>query len=169
MTSFCVNLILKRIDLNYNTNYYDNKPIIEEWYKDLIKYDYEDVDKALDRYMKFDNSIYPPKRNAILRGLKTKEQKFRESNLRTICPLCFRNVQINDFNNHYGRCLDLEFIEKNVKKYLDKSIDYDKYYNMSDDDLEKQVIKISKIIYEKTTNEAMKNYIKKYLEGKKIL
>ena len=169
MTSFCVNLILKRIDLNYNTNYYDNKPIIEEWYKDLIKYDYEDVNNSLDRYMKYDNSIYPPKRSVILRGLKTREQKDRENNLKTICPFCYRTVHMKEFNHHYGRCLDLEFIEKNVKKYLGKDIDYDKYYEMSDEELEKQIIKISKIVYDKTTNDAMKNYIKKYLEGKKIL
>lgn len=169
MTSTAVNLILKRIDLNYGTNYYDNTQIIEEWYRDLRKYDYPDVDKALDRYMKNDTGFYPPKRNVILRGVKTSEQKYKESNLKTFCPICFKAVGMLEYERHYHRCMDIEYIATNVKKYLNKEIDYKKYCSMSEEELNKKFDQIASIVYNKTENQTEKLFLKKYLKERNLL
>ena len=154
---------LKRIDINYQTNWSDNKDIILEWYKDLKNYDLEDVNKSLNYYMKSNYASIPPKRWAILNQIKTTEQKERQNNLITKCQLCGKSMNMNLYDNHYSKCLDIEFLVKSAKKWLDKDITKEELESLSKIDIEDKVLKMQKYIYKNTDNQFEKQHLEIYL------
>lgn len=101
--------VLKNIDINYNTNL-NNRDILDDWYKDFKDYDIDDVLNELEKYKK-NNYNYAPKKWQILNNLKTIEQKQIERNIRLQCPFCKRYIDGEKFDNHYDRCLKLEFLD----------------------------------------------------------
>ena len=102
----------------------------------------------------------------MTKGLKTPEEKERMSNLLEYCPLCKAKVKLENFDEHYENCMDIDYIRKNVKKYLDQEIILSDYYSMSREDIKKRVDKIMKIVYQKTDNQFEKNCLKKYFKTK---
>ena len=154
--------LVKKIDIHYNTENHKNSNYIKEWYSVLKKYDKEDVYKSFEHHLKSDFSNITPKLYYLVKDLKTPEQKVELENLHTICPYCKERVSMNEFDKHYSRCLDIDFIEKNVKKYCDQQIIRDDYYNMSDSDLKLRFDKIARIAIEKSENELERKYLKKY-------
>lgn len=153
--------IFKKIDLHYNTRYSENKEMMAEWFRYLKKYDSKEVFDSLEYYLKY-YPTNPPKMYNLINGLMSLEQKQQLKNLHTICPYCKKTVSMEDYDKHYGRCLDINFIERNVKKYCNQQIVRDDYYKMSDKDLKLRFDKIAKIVIEKTPNELEKKYLKKY-------
>lgn len=158
--------ILKKIDVTYQTNYMRNEMYVVEWYKELKNFDFEDVYTRLEEHMRsnFSNSV--PKLYFLTKGLKTPEEKERMSNLLEYCPLCKAKVKLENFDEHYENCMDIDYIRKNVKKYLDQEIILSDYYSMSREDIKKRVDKIMKIVYQKTDNQFEKNCLRKYFKTK---
>lgn len=166
MTVNNVKELLHRIDINYQTNFSRERETLDEWYKDLKNYDYFDVDKALDNHMKY--SPYrniAPKKWVLLQELRTIKQKESIKNIEEVCPFCLRNIKEEKFEKHYSRCLSIDFIDRNVKKYLNKKINYEKYFNMSEKELNDYFNKIAKIVYEKTKNPTEKFCLERYLKN----
>lgn len=160
---------LKRIDINYQTSLSEDKDIVKEWFIDLKKYQGTDVNESLNNYMKSNYSNVIPKRWAILSSIKTIEEKDRLKTLNTICPFCKNKINMYEYEKHYGRCLDIDFLIRNSEKYLNKKLDKENINKLSKIDLEDKVIKMQKIVYDKTTNKSEKSMIEKYLKNIGIL
>jgi hypothetical protein len=155
---------LKRIDMNYQTNWSEDKEIILEWYRDLKDYSIADVNKSFNNYMKSTYSNIPPKRWAILNNIKTIEEKDRLQHIHTFCQLCRKKVDMYEYDKHYGRCLDIDYLIRNGKKFLNKNWEKEQFYKLSDIDLQDKVLKMQKLVYENTTNKKEKAMLEEYLK-----
>jgi hypothetical protein len=160
--------ILKTIDLTYNVSYSIDEEYIKDWYKDLKNYDFNDVCNSLENHLKSNYSNIPPKKWSLLNSLKTIENKEKLKYIKTTCRFCKKNISMEEFEKHYSRCQDIDFIEKNVKEYLNQQIIREDYYIMSDEDLKRRFDKIAKIVMEKNNGTKLSNCLKKYFEGDKV-
>jgi len=157
--------LLKKIDIHYNTRYLENKDLIKEWEKYLKKYNKKDIFNKLEKYLKSEFSNNAPKLYYLINGVKTIEQKQQLSNLYTMCNYCNKKISMEEYEKHHSKCLDIEFIERNVKKYLNQQIVRDDYLKMNDNDLKLRFNKIAKIVIEKSTNQKEVKFLKKYLKN----
>ena len=158
--------ILKKIDITYQTDFLKNQNYVSEWYKELKNYDYEDVYGRLEEHLRsnFSNSI--PKLYFLTKGLKTPKEKENLSNLQEKCPFCKNLIKIEEFKEHYENCMDIDYIKRSAKKYLNQDIDLLKYYSMARSEVLEKVDQMMKVVYQKTNNEFEKKCIKKYFETK---
>jgi hypothetical protein len=162
MTNSEIMELFKKIDVHYNTKYSENKEMVVEWTKYLKKYSAKEVFNSFEYYLKY-YPTNPPRMYNLINDLKTLEQKVQEENIKTICPYCRESVTMSEYNHHYGRCLDIEYIEKNVKKYLNQQIIRDDYYKMSDEDLKLRLDKVARMIIKESPDSLEAKYLKKYL------
>lgn len=160
-----VKVLIERIDIHYNTELSKKDGLLKEWDKYLKKYDKKDVFRKLDEYIK-DYIDYPPKLYNLIRDLKTTEEKHKLKNLYTMCNYCGEKVNMEEFEHHHSKCLMIEYIEKNVKKYLDKQIVRSDYLEMKKDELIKRYEKIVQVVHKNTNNPFEKRAIEKYFETK---
>lgn len=156
--------VLKNIDINYNTNL-NNRDILDDWYKDFKDYDIDDVLNELEIYKK-NNYNYAPKKWQILNNLKTIEQKEKESHLKIQCPFCKRYTSAIDYGKHYGRCLDLDYLDKLCFKALGYHFDKDTMYNLDDftfkNKFDNTIKKYNEYITNKKEIECLNKYFKKF-------
>lgn len=157
--------LLKKIDIHYNTKYLENKDLIKEWEKYLKKYNKKDIFNKLENYLKSEFNNNAPKLYYLINGVNTIEQKHQLSNLHTMCNYCNKIVSMEEYEKHHSKCLDIEFIERNVKKYLNQQIVRDDYLKMNDNDLKLRFNKIAKIVIEKSNNQQEVKFLKKYLKN----
>lgn len=154
---------IERIDMHYNTDHSKDEKYIKEWFKELKKYDKEDVERMLEEHLKSNFSNVPPKLYYLIKDLKTPEQKIKMENIITNCTNCGKKLKLIDFDTHMDRCLKVSFIKRNVKEYLNQEINEEDYFNMSEVDIQKRWEKIANIVINKTDNERLKNSIIKAL------
>lgn len=155
--------LIERIDMHYDTNHSKDDDYVKEWYKELKKYDSEDVNRRLEEHLKGEYGNTPPKLYFLIKNLKTPEQKIKMGSIYTNCTLCGCKLNILDFDIHYDRCSKVQFIKDNVKKYLDQEINEDEYYQMSEEDIIKRWNKIANIVIQRTDNEILKRALSKAL------
>lgn len=156
--------LIERIDIHYNTEFSKNDNLVKEWAKELKKYDKEDVERRLEEHLKGDFANTTPKLYFLTKGLFTPEQKIQMSVIYTNCQICGKEININEYDEHFTKCSHIDFIKTNVKKYLNQDINVEEYWNMTDDDLTKRWEKIAKIIIEKSDNELLKKCLLNYFK-----
>lgn len=93
----------------------------DEWYRILQKYDSNDVNSALDNYLKSErNRNRIPMPQDLTQGLLTLEQKTKRkqqsSGYVVRCNLCQREMSLEYYNEHYGRCLSTMYLISVFKK-----------------------------------------------------
>lgn len=159
-----VKSILKTIDLAYSTNYADTKEMIEYYYKYLKNYNSDDVNLRLSEYIKSSES-FSPKVYHLTHGLLTENCKEKLKGIKQQCHICKRYIKIEEFEEHYLKCSKISFIKIHAKDILNQEIDVKKYYQMSEDELDKKHMQMSKIVLEKSDDEKLKNCIKHYMKG----
>lgn len=132
MTIQETNLFLKRIKQYYNDFVIDDFKV-EEWYNQLKDYDAEDINQRLDKHLKSETyGDYPPKLNYILAGvIKTKEKdKVRIYNIK--CANCGKVLDYFNYDEHIRRCNAIDYVIREMKKYLKKDITREQLENMSE-------------------------------------
>ena len=136
--------LFKRIKNHYDV-FSVSEDKIEEWYRFLKDYDAEDVYKSLDNYLSndYDN---PPLVYHLTRGLRKVEVP-EESCWITECDICKKRITIynndmTDYEKHRRRCAKIDFIDTMSKRLRGEGVAICKYYEMSDDELEKAYRKI---------------------------
>lgn len=156
--------LLEKIDIHYGTEYSTNKNLILEWQKELKKYDSDDVFRKLEEHLKSNFSNIPPKLYFLVKDLKTPKEKLNLNNLNIICTYCKSIVNVLDYDRHYERCMEIDYIARNVKKYLNQEVNISEYRLMSDDDIKKRFDKIANIIIKKGDNQKEKDCLIRYFE-----
>lgn len=160
-----VKSILKTIDLVYNTEYENSKDMVEHYYKYLKEYDNEDINLRLSNYIQ-SSEKFPPKVYDLIHGLLTLKDKETLKGIREQCPYCKNLIKTEEFKEHYENCMDIDYIKRSAKKYLNQDIDLLKYYSMTRSEVLEKVDQMMKIVYQKTENKFEKNCLKKYFETK---
>lgn len=104
------NTLLNKIRGYYNEFYFDDY-VLDVWYETLKPYEYEDALEHIKEYVKNYPEV-PPRPHTFKNGLYTPEQKERMKNTNyTIqCNLCGRWMSVQEYDAHYGRCLDIQYL-----------------------------------------------------------
>lgn len=132
MTRNEFNILFKTIQNDYSnfTGDYD------EWYGVLIDYSYSDIINALNKRI---NKDVPPVHLNLIKGLK-KEEKIDD--WLTKCDLCgevftIHNNDMTDYEKHHRKCSKIDFINDMSLRIKHEPINKEKYYSMTDEELEK--------------------------------
>lgn len=87
------------------------KESLEEWYKKLELYDFEDVSRRIDEHLKGEDSKEPPKLHYLTRNLLTKQQKKNSKDDQIVeCNLCHRWMLLKEYDLHYDKCLSIQYL-----------------------------------------------------------
>ena len=143
----------------------EERKFIEEWDKVLKDYSYEDVDKKVDEYFKDGNNIGKvPDPYYLVKYLNTETEKKSSDGLVVRCPICQKEMQACDFENHYGRCLSVSYICKRSKMYFGQTPDTEKLYAMEQREFNRKYLEFLKKLYEKPIPEWEKMNLEKAFE-----
>lgn len=101
----------------YNSQFFVDDYVLEAWYETMKPYDLDDAIEHIQTYVKEFPDI-PPKPHTFKRGLYTHEEKMRikNSDFTVQCNLCGRWMSIDDYDSHYDRCLDIQYLESVAKQ-----------------------------------------------------
>lgn len=111
------NKLLNKIKGYYNSQFFIDEYVIDAWVETLEPYDFEDAEEHIKEYLK----EYPdiaPKPHTFIKGMLTKEQKQarKNSDYLVSCNLCGKLMSIQEYDDHYGRCLDIQYLVSVAKQ-----------------------------------------------------
>lgn len=106
-----INKLLNKIKGYYNSQFFIDEFVTEAWIESLEPYDFEDAEEHIKEYLK----EYPdiaPKPHTFIKGMLTKEQKEARKNSGYLvsCNLCGKWMSLQEYDDHYGRCLDIQYL-----------------------------------------------------------
>lgn len=114
--------LLNKIKGYYNSQFFIDEYVIDAWDDTMKEYTLEDAEEHITKYLKeFPDT--PPKPHTFIKGLLTREQKIQLANEKYFveCNLCHKWMGLNQYDEHYGKCLDIEYLV-NVAKEKGQSI-----------------------------------------------
>lgn len=128
-----------------------------EWHRILEPYSYVDVEKKLDEYFRdSENFGKYPDAYYLCRFLKTEEEKSHFVDISVRCQICNELVDYTEYDNHYSRCLSVDYIVRKRKQFFDKETDRKKLMSMNEKDFEKNYKTFIEKIHELTTSKIEK-------------
>lgn len=126
---------------------------IKEWYKELSKFDLEDVNKKLDEHLKSSEyGEYIPKLFFLTKYLIPSEDKGKIKHYVVKCQLCNCDIPDSEYDDHYRRCSSANTIVRDMKLYFNSKADY------------QQLMLMNPVEFEKT----YQRYLNKMLESDKL-
>lgn len=101
----------------YNAQFFIDDYVLEAWYEQLKPYELEDAIEHIQEYLK-QNPDTPPKPHTFTRGLLTTEEKrkYKHSDYTVACQLCGRWMPLEEYDSHYSKCLDIEYLVNVAKE-----------------------------------------------------
>ena len=164
MTILETNEFMKRIKSHYQEFVIDEFKQ-SEWYKELKKYDYEDVNKKFEEHLK--SEIYGehiPKLYFLTKYLIPSNKKGEIKEYTVYCQICNRAVDYKEYDLHYGRCSSIAYIKKQMKKLFNKDlVDEEQLYKIPLEDFNKRYDQFLHQIIDKPTSKAEMKIIFKIL------
>ena len=155
--------LIKLIDRVYKTDYAGNKDIVNDWFKVLKQYDFNDMTDSLDYYMA-NYTEYPPKVYNLIKGYQTIESKKILDHAKTRCIFCNKEIDFTD-EEHTNKCRSIEFIKSAVKRFKNQDIDKERYLKMSKEEFQKYYNASIDLVINNSTNQREVNMWKKYKEN----
>lgn len=111
--------VLENVKAHYQT-FVINDVVTKEWHKVLKEYDFEDVINTLVDHLTGDNYKDIPQVYQLTKNLKTTEEKAKQTEInnqiKVCCNLCERWMSMTEYEEHYGRCLDKEYLISQSQK-----------------------------------------------------
>jgi hypothetical protein len=103
--------LLNKIKGYYNSQFFIDEYVLDAWNETLKPYELEDALEHIQKYIKECPDI-APKPHTFIKGLLTPEEKskYRNSDFTVACQLCGRWMPIEEYDSHYGKCLDIEYL-----------------------------------------------------------
>lgn len=130
--------LFERIKKHYNNFGYDDAKVAE-WYRFLKDYTSESILDSFDNYL-LQGHEQPPLVTTITRYATKTDEPVEEPKY-TQCDICGELILVGDdwdeFEKHHRKCSKIDFINRQSKEIHGKEITKSIYYNMSDDELEK--------------------------------
>ena len=136
MTKQETNKLLSTIKGYYNSQFFLDEDIIRVWIDEMSKYDLQDAIEHIQDYIK-EYPDTPPKPHTFRSGLLTIEEKEKRRNAKytVACNLCHRWMSLEEYDEHYGRCLDIQYLVSVAKK-KGKTITREELENQKDSVIE---------------------------------
>ena len=145
-----VKVILKRIQVNYPSFVVDSYTQ-SEWYKELKDYDLEDVMKKLEEHMRseqYGNNL--PKVYFLTKYLRTTKEKQKVEKYRLQCTICGKFIPEDEYDKHFERCLDVDYIVKKRKELFDEDTSEElkeRYYSFNQETFDNKYLELLNKIY----------------------
>ena len=100
----------------YYQNFLVEDYVVDEWYKQLSKYEKDDVYEKFEEHLKSDYQTQPPKLHYITKYLKTPEEKEKTKQVPYLvaCNLCGKYMTLDEYNEHYDKCLAEEIVYREI-------------------------------------------------------
>lgn len=117
MTKGEINKLLNTIKGYYNSQFFIDEFVTKAWIEELKDYEYEDCEKHLKTYLK-ENPDFAPKPHTFTKGLLTREERQRLANEKYFveCNLCHKWMGLNQYDEHYDRCLTINYLVSVAKQ-----------------------------------------------------
>lgn len=157
--------ILRLLSLSLpNFNYRDNE-VINLWHNIFKDYDYKDVRSKVNECLEEDRFQFnAPTPQFIVRNLQRLEEKKKLNSYKVYCQNCGRLFDsYEEEEKHFDRCMSVDYVITNTKKWFNKELDKKELFNMNDDDFKIRYMKLLAYIYKNTDNEKEKDIIGKIL------
>lgn len=148
--------VLRRIKSNYQS-FVNDDYVLKEWYKELKNYDLEDVMEKLEQHMRseeYGSTI--PKLYFLTKYLKKTKDKGIIEKFSIQCSICGEFVSEEQYDKHFERCLDVEYIVKKRKKLFEKDTDkaeIKRYKSLSEDIFDNKYLEFVDKIYNLVSKE----------------
>lgn len=109
--------LLNKIKGYYNSQFFIDEYVLDAWNETLKPYELEDAIEHIQEYIKEFPDV-APKPHTFVRGLLTPEEKrkYKHSDYTVACQLCGRWMPIGEYDSHYDKCLDIEYLIKVAKE-----------------------------------------------------
>lgn len=164
MTPMETSKLLNKVQV-YRQSFLITKFVIEEWNRILEPYDYDDVNKNLDEFFKDgDNYGRYPEAYQLIKGLIKIEDKGKTVDYRVYCTYCNKPLSMSQFSEHTRRCSSVRYLFDMSKKYLGKTLDKAKLYNMAEEEFDKTYNAICRKLLDEMPNCIEKRLISEYFE-----
>lgn len=117
MTKTETKKLLNKIKGYYNSQFFIDEYVIDAWDETMKEYTLEDAEEHINKYLK-EYPDTPPKPHTFIKGLLTREQKIQLANEKYFveCNLCHKWMGLNQYDEHYGKCLDIEYLVNVAKE-----------------------------------------------------
>ena len=166
MTIQETNKLMERIKQHYQEFIIDDYKI-EEWFKELSKYDSEDVNKKLDQHLRSEQyGQHIPKLFFLTKNLITTEEKEKHSEHIVFCQICRRRMRFEEYGTHIERCLSVDYLEKQFKKYNLQNFNKEALLKMTQVEFDRLYDKVLKYVQDKTKDETEKKRIEVIFKSK---
>ena len=111
MTKNEVKKLINKIKGYYNNQFFIDDYVLGAWCECLEPYDYEDAEEHIKEYLKEYPDIIP-KPHTFIKGMITRQQKEarKNSDYLVSCNLCGKWMSLQEYDDHYGRCLDIQYL-----------------------------------------------------------
>ena len=125
------NKLLNKIKGYYNSQFFIDEYVIDAWSETMMEYDLQDAIEHLQNYIK----TYPdtaPRPHTFIKGLLTPEEKrkIRERDYSINCNLCNRLMSLEEYEDHYDKCLSTKYLIKRIKEEKGMDAEYDEIYTL---------------------------------------
>lgn len=115
----------------------DEKLLKKEWYKVLINYDSNDVNKSLDEFLQTNHGNQPTVYE-LVDGLTKKGNKIATFDDPVIrCPDCNLKLRSKEYRLHHNRHLSISYLSKMALKYSNINLDKHRLLKMDDSEFDK--------------------------------
>ena len=128
--------LLNEIKGYYNSQFFIDEYVLNAWVDTMQDYDLKDAENHIKEYLEEYPEI-PPKPHTFKKGLLTIEEKEKRKNAKyTVeCNLCHRWMSLEEYDEHYDRCLDIQYLVS-VAKSKGKTITREELENQKDSVIE---------------------------------
>lgn len=118
--------------------------LVIEWSRIMEPYDYEDIKKNLEDFLKDENNYgKEPDAYQLIRGLLTTEDKKEGNKGQVACQFCGRFMSRLDIGSHEDRCRSIRYLKKLYDRYLNATFNISKeLYEMNDKEFEQKYIAV---------------------------
>lgn len=135
--------------------------LYREWHNVLQNYEYEDVDKKLDEYLKDgDNFGKYPDAYYLVKYLQTIDDKQRVGTNYVSCQFCGKNIELALFDEHYDRCSSVDYVCRMSEKHFNKKLSAEKLREMDKKEFEKNYWNFCDKLYDILPDDIHKHTLK---------
>lgn len=157
--------LMERVKQHYQEFIVDDYKV-EEWHNELKKYSAVDVNKKLEEHLRSEQyGNYIPKVYFLTKNLIKEDNKNPTDGIIMRCTNCQKLVAYHNFDSHLERCNSVIYLNTVSQKYFNKTIDKEKYLNLSEQEFNDRYNKVLMYVLEHTDDVEEQERINNYMIG----
>ena len=110
---------------------------LDEWYKELKQYSYEDVTSRFELHLSSEEyGQLSPKLWFLKKGLRTIDEKKESAVFKNpvICQICGKPIDLRIYETHYNKCSAIYYMQRELIRLYNKHVPREQLENMSEED-----------------------------------